>query len=671
MVTPTSATVDVGATQRFQATGVYENGTTTTTLAGLTWSSSATAIATVRAGGGGGGGGGNAATATGVAKGTATITATYTNGATTLSDSATLNVTAVAVLIGVRVTPDSATIYVDGTQTFQLFGDYDDGTTQPIAGRITWTTVDGTIAAVAAGGGPGGGFGGGGQITGVGPGSTTVTATYLTFKGNAAITVLARTVTGIYITPATASVRVGETAQFQAFATYSDGTSAQITGSAAWTAALGTVATITNAGGGRGGGGGGGGGLATGVGAGTAIIKATYTTFSDTATLVVTAPVLKSLVVTPAKATIQVDQTQAFQATAIYGDGTSATVTGAATWSSSASTIAVMNTPGGGGRGGPPVAGGGTATGLAVGSATISASYTENGVTVSGSALLTVTDPPLLSIEITPTTPTVSLLAPNQAFVATAIYTDYSTRNVTASATWSSSSVTVAVISTSGGTVGRATGLTAGTTTITASFGGQSASTTLTVVVKKVTSIQVTPTKPTAVLGINQPFVATAVFDDSSTGTVTAGATWTSSDATVASVGTAGGLAGVATPIKAGPTTITATYEGVSGNTVLTVSAAKLTSIAITPSPLSVVVGGHQQLTATGTWDDKSTRDITSSVTWLSQRGDAGAGDSVATVSNAAGSRGLFTAVSAGSVTVSAVFQSVTGILTGTVTAAP
>jgi hypothetical protein len=119
----------------------------------------------------------------------------------------------------------------------------------------------------------------------------------------------------------------------------------------------------------------------------------------------------------------------------------------------------------------------------------------------------------------------------------------------------------------------------------------------------------------------------------------------------------------VATPIKAGSTTITANYQGVSGTTLLTVSAAKLTSIAITPSPLSVAVGGHQQLTATGAWDDTSTRDITTNVTWLSSS------DATATVSNAAGSRGLFTAVSAGPVTVTAAFQGVTGTLAGTVTA--
>jgi len=55
-------------------------------------------------------------------------------------------------------------------------------------------------------------------------------------------------------------------------------------------------------------------------------------------------------------------------------------------------------------------------------------------------------------------------------------------------------------------------------------------------------------------------------------------------------------------------------------------------------------------------------------VTWLVSNADGGATAS-ATVSNATGSRGYLTGVSAGSVTVSAIFQNVTGTLPGTVTA--
>ena len=675
MVRPATATIIVGDTQAYTVRGVYANGTTGA-LTGVSWSSSSTGVATIAAGGGGGGGGG--ATATGVGPGTTTITATYTTaGGTSLTDTATLTVNAVVVKtpIGIRLSPASATIQVNGTQPYTVNVDYSDGTTAAVAAGVTLTTSNPAVAAVAGGGRGGGGL----LVNGVGPGTATITATYATggqtFTDTATLTVASippPPQVGLYITPSLASVNVNGTQQFQAHATFSDGTETVVTNTAtcSWTTSDGSIATITTAGGGRGGFGGGG-GLATGVAAGSVTINATYGGFSATAALTVTSPpVVKSLVILPATATIHVGQDQPFTATAFYSDGTSATVTGAATWTSSDATVAVMSVAGGG-RGGFPgggVLGGATATGLAIGTATVSASYTENGVTLTGTAVLTVTDPPLLSLEITPTNPTVSLLSPNQAFVATAIFTDYSTRNVTAAATWSSSDGTVAVVSNAGGTIGRATGLKAGPSTITASYGGMSASTTLTVVAKKVTSIQVTPTNPTAVLGINQPFVATAVYDDNTTGAVTGASTWTSSDPTVASVGTAGGTAGVATPIKAGTTTITANYQGVSGTSVLTVSTAKLKSIAITPSPLSVVIGGHQQLTATGTWDDNSTRDITNNVTWLSSSGDAG-GDAIATVSNAAGSRGLFTAVSAGAVTVTAAFQGVTGTLAGTVTA--
>ena len=665
VVAPATATITVGATQAYTVRAVYANGTTGN-LTGANWSSSSAAVATITAGGGGGGGGGGA-TARGVAAGTVTITATYTSGSNSFSDTATLTVTAPRTLIAIRLVPASATIRVNGSQAYTVDGDYSDGTTTPIATGVTLTTSDGTVAAVA-----GGGRGGivGLLVNGVGAGTATVTATYTasgqTFSDTATITVQAPKQVGLHITPATASVRVGETQQFLAMATWDDGTSTDVTGSASWTTSDGKLATITSAGGGRGGIGGGAGGLATGQGAGTATINASSAGFSDTATLTVTAPVLKSLVVSPTNVTIQINLIQPFVATAVYDNGTSAVVTGSATWSSSDETVAVMSVAGGG-RGGFPgggVVGGGTATALAVGSATIMATYTDNGVTVAGKAVLTVTDPPLLSLEIAPTNPTVGLASQYQPFVATAIFTDYSTRNVTASAGWSSSNSTVAIVSSSGATAGRATLLGTGTSTIAASYGGLSASTTLTVVTKKVTTIQVTPTTPIAHLGLNQAFVATALWDDGSTPiAVTGSATWTSSDTTVASVGTAGGSAGVATPIGAGTTTIQATYQGVSGTSLLTVSGVKLTSIVITPSPLSVVVGGHQQLTATGTWADSTTADITSNVTWLSSS------DATATVSNAAGSRGLFTAVSAGPVSVTAAFQGMTGTLAATATA--
>lgn len=677
-------TINTGATQAYTLTGVYENGTTTTALTGVTWSSSNTAVATIAANPGRGGpfGGGAGATATGVAAGTTTIAAAYTTAdGTALSDSVTLTVKTPATVIAIRLTPATASIQVGATQAYTVEADYSDGTTAVVAGA-TLTTSNGVVASVG-----GGGFGGGLVVTGQAAGSATITATYTTggktFNDTASLTVTQGSPPiGLYIEPASATVNVDGTQQFRALTQNSDGTTTDVTtsSSTAWTTSDGTLATVTTASAGIGRGGvfaAGGGGLATGLAAGSATITATYTSpsgtaFSATATLTIVSKTPQSLLISPASASILLNGTQAFTATLVYTDGTTANVTGTASWSTSDATVVVMTNAAtggrGGGPGGPGIVGGGTATAVGVGTATVTASYTPSNATaaLTATASVTVTDPPILSLQITPTTPTVYLSSgPNQQFTATLIYTDFTTRNVTASAQWSSSTPAVAVISTSGGTVGRATGLTVGTSTITATYVGSTtvtASTTLTVSSRKLTAVQVTPTNPTAHLGINQAFVATAVYDDGSKATVTTGATWTSSDTTIATVTSGGPSSGVVTPIKAGSTTITANYGGLSGTSLLTVSAGTLSSIAITPSPLSVVVGAHQQLTATGTYSDGSTQDVTSSALWLST-------DSVATVSNASGSVGLLTAVSAGSAAVSAKFQSVTGTLTVTVTA--
>jgi uncharacterized protein YjdB len=671
-------TINVGDTQGYTLTGVYENGTTTRALTGVSWTSSDPTVATVAASTGGRGGLALAgATATGVAQGTTTITASYTPaGGTALSDFVTLNVIRQPLPLGIRLTPTNTSIAVGDTQTYQAFLDYDDGTATPLAGGVTLTTSNGVVASVAGGGrGPGGGL----TVNGLAAGTATITASYATggttYTTTAQLSVTAPPVVtqnGLYITPPSASVRVNGTQQFVAHATWSDGTETVVTNdtNCVWTTSSGTLATITTAGTGGGRGGGGGGGLATGLAVGSPTISATYGGFTaPVATLTVTSPVLQSLVVAPPTATVHVGQNQAYTATAYYDDGTSALVTASATWSTSDPNIAVMTVGGGGGRGGPGVVvGGSTATGLAIGNVNINASYTENGISVSGSAPLIVSNPAVLEFHITPTTPTIyTAISTTLNFTATVIYADYTTATVTASTDWTSSNGAVAVISDTGATTGRvtatATGQTGGTTTITGAFEGKTDFTTLTVSTATLTKLDVTPTSPTTHVGIPQSFVAVVTLSDSTPVTVTGSSTWTSSDNTVATVGA---TTGVATPLKAGPTTITATYKGLSGTSNLTVGSGTLNSITIAPTPLSVVVGGHQQLTATGTWGDTppTTADITNNVTWQSSSG------TTATVSNAAGSRGLFTAVAAGPVTVTATFQSTTGTLAGTVTAA-
>lgn len=80
-----------------------------------------------------------------------------------------------------------------------------------------------------------------------------------------------------------------------------------------------------------------------------------------------------------------------------------------------------------------------------------------------------------------------------------------------------------------------------------------------------------------------------------------------------------------------------------------------LVSIAVTPAAPSLAVGATVQLTATGTYSDSSTRELTSQVTWSSSAG------LVATVSNAPGTKGVVSAVSAGTASIVATLGTVTG----------
>jgi hypothetical protein len=178
----------------------------------------------------------------------------------------------------------------------------------------------------------------------------------------------------------------------------------------------------------------------------------------------------------------------------------------------------------------------------------------------------------LLSIAVTPANPSIAKGNP-APFAATGTYSDASTRSLTATATWSSSTTSVATISNAVGSKGEATTVAVGTSSITASLGGISGSTTLTVTPPTLASIVVTPANPSVSVGATQPFTATGTFTDGSTHDVSTTVTWSSATGIVASVSNVIGSSGLATALAVGSTDISATSGMVSGSTTLSVTA--------------------------------------------------------------------------------------------------
>ena len=169
---------------------------------------------------------------------------------------------------------------------------------------------------------------------------------------------------------------------------------------------------------------------------------------------------LVSIAVTPPNPSIAVGAHQQFTATGTYSDGSHQNLTTSATWTSSNPAAATVNSTG-------------LATGVGSGNTTI----TATSGTIYGSTGLTVTGTPVLvSVAVTPVNPSI-VAGTQQQFAATGTYSDGSHQDLTDSAAWTSSNSGVATIN----STGLATGVSAGTTTITATSGAIYGSTTLTV----------------------------------------------------------------------------------------------------------------------------------------------------------------------------------------------
>ena len=257
-VSPTSASVAVGATTTLQATVKDQNGNV---MSGqpVSWSSDNTSAATVSNG-----------VVTGVAAGSATITATSSGKSGTSAITVTAAPPPTPVVTTVTVSPPSASVVAGSTVTLQATVKDQNGNV--MSGQtIAWTSSNTAAATVS----------GGGVVTGVAAGASTITATVGTKSGTSAITVTAApppapVVTTVTVSPPSASVVAGSTVTLQA--TVKDQNGNVMTGqTVTWSSNNLAAATVN-------------GGVVTGVAAGSATITATSSGKSGTSAITVTAP---------------------------------------------------------------------------------------------------------------------------------------------------------------------------------------------------------------------------------------------------------------------------------------------------------------------------------------------------------------------------------------------
>ena len=635
-ITPSAnQSVNAGGTLSFTATGTYSNNTTANITSAVTWNSSSVAAATIS----------NAADTTkgrvtGIAAGSSNITASL-DGRT--SNSVALTVTATSTLVSIAITPSVTTTVAGLTTTaYTATATYSNGTTADVTSFVTWNSSSTSTATISNAADASVG-----RVTGVAAGSTNITATLNGVTSNTVpFTVTGAALTSISINAPATSVIVGMTTNaFTAIGHYDNGTTVDITSSVTWNSSATGNATISNVADATK-------GKATGVSVGATNISASLGAInSSSVALNVVAATLTSIAITPTNPSnliVGMTQTTGFTATGTYNNGTTANITSSVTWNSS-------NT-GNGTIDNTATANKGKVTGVSAGTTSISATDPTTNIT-SNSVTLTVDAATLVSINITGDT---SVAFGNQtaAYVAMGTYNDgLAPRDISGSVTWSSSDTAKATIS---GATKRATGVYSGTTNISASLSGVTSNSITLTVQAVLASVTVTPATPSVTVGGTQQFTATANYNGGASSNITNTATWTSSNTGFATI-TTGGLA---TGVAAGSPTITATFSGMSGNATLTVNAAvTLTSISISPRGDTVSTGFTKQYTATGTYSNGTTANITNTVTWASS--DTGK----ATISNAGGSNGLASPVASGATTISATLGAVSDSTTLTVNA--
>jgi Bacterial Ig-like domain (group 2) len=351
----------------------------------------------------------------------AQITCSSATGNTVTSfTEATANVIA---LVFISVTPPTPQIAAGGTSPLTATGTYTDGSMQNLTASAVWSTSNASVATVSAG------------VVQCNPsatvgGSATISATGATATGTTTnsmvVTCLAPVLNAIALTPPTPAVPAGGATQLSATGNYSSGPPQSLTGTVTWSSSAPNVATVSST------------GLVTcnpnaTVGGSTTIMAMSGSTIGTTV-VNCQAPVLNSITVTPAGATIAAGSSLQFTATGTYSSGPTQNLTGTTTWSVSPSSVASISASG-------VVTCNVKASGG--GSATI---YATNGG-VTGSATVICQGPVCEFISVTPVWPGEIRASGTLQLTAVASFGNGMSQNVTSTATWSSSNTSVATVS--------------------------------------------------------------------------------------------------------------------------------------------------------------------------------------------------------------------------------
>lgn len=472
---------------------------------------------------------------TGQSPGTAVLTATLGG----VSSTFTLTVSP-ATVTSLTITPDNAALSKGTSRQFSVSGALSDGKNQDLTFDADWLSSAPAVATISTGPASKG------LVQAVAEGTTTLTATFA-FNGvssSTLLTVTAPALQAITISPANPTMLSLAKTRFTATGSYSDGSNADITSQAVWSSTNTGIATVTTS------------GVAKTLTPGTVSISARLDGVSGTTSVKITGGILTGITISPLSLKLVRDTTSRISASGSFGNGSTRDITAAVDWAVTNAASATVTTPEGNLAWLKPVA------------VTSGTTVTAKAGSKSAESSLTVIAPQLVSIAIAPTVMELTAGSNDQLRV-NALFNDGSRQDVTLDTLWTSDAAATAAVGNSGITKGRVSGVAAGPAIISATYGGFTAKSALTVRTRILRELTVTGTS-SAGIGNQVAFTATAFYSDGTSKDVTDRTNWSIDKTNVATLADSVNQPGQIVMVDGGLATLTASFENQTKTVTLT-----------------------------------------------------------------------------------------------------
>ncbi|WP_025819657.1 Ig-like domain-containing protein [Shewanella marina] len=559
-ITPAINTIPNGTDIKLHAIATYSDNTTQEVSHAVTWKASNNQLATI-----------NQGLVHALQQGPVQFSAHIDEIS---SNIATVNITD-ATLISLQLTPSQSTIANGNQQHYQVIGHYSDHSTKDLSHEANISSSNANVAVIVNA-----------KAETSAPGTSLITAELNGIKSNQAeLTVTAATITAIQVTPTTTQIAKGSELQYHALASYTDGTTQDISDKVDWRSSQVNIATINQ-------------GLAHADQQGQTQISASHNGInSNTATLNVTEAIITAIQVTPAVSSIALGFEQQYTAIATYSDNSVQNITTQADWSSSQTTIATIVN--------------GLAATNNIGNINVIASY--QGIN-SNTAQLSITDKKVVQLQLTPTNIELAL-GTSMPIHVQASYSDGTSAEVTDKVSWQLTNNSVVAIDGSAQTV---SAVNQGQTNIQAHWQADNINSNLitaNVSAATLSQILLNPDEITIKVGSHTTISAYGLYSDDSYQSITEQVDWISSNTNIATV-----LKGELDGINIGEITVSATMDNISAQAKVMVEEDKLTALRIEPAQADIPIGTDLQLKVIGIYQSGTEQDIGSSndIQWSS-----------------------------------------------------